>query len=137
MPNVLFACLCWLAQYAHAQTDSRLLPESFVKSVGLDWHQDGRTVELKIKNSNGSWVLQRLAIEVQYEPIEPALSQRPFIPKSNVGAPSGSNLISLKRYLEQRPETPDVYAIYAEIQPGKVFSSHIELKSNAQSLRCL
>src|SRR5438067_10458374 len=62
---------------AFAQEDAtRLLGASFAKTIAFAWRQDGRVVEIDLKNPKDKWVLQQLASRA-YFPVEPSPSSTP------------------------------------------------------------
>ena len=124
---LMFACFA-LPQ-AFAQEDSRLLPDSFVKTVGFAWQQDGRAVEIQVTNPRGKWVLLRLVIYARFEDgttSKNSLSRTDA--KSKMATSSG--ILALEQYLNQLPEVPEVYPVTMELQPGKEIACHLEMQTN-------
>ena len=119
--------LCTIGM-AVAQEVNRLLPESFVKTVGVEWRQDGRVVELTLSNPKEKWVLQRLLFQVVYQP-EAKLPTAASAP-SRKGVPTSPTAKSLFDYLDDLPELPESHPIEIEIQPGKQLPTNLELRSN-------
>ena len=132
MPTAIRALLVTLSLctivVAVAQEINRLLPESFVKTVGVAWHQDGRVVEVTLSNPKDKWVLQRLLFQVVYQPEVKAPA--PLLAPSRGGSTPPTTGASLGQYLDSLPEPPESHVVEIEIQPGKQLPSHLELKSN-------
>jgi hypothetical protein len=117
---------------AHAQDGSRLLPESFAKTVAFSWRQDGRVVDVQITNPKTVWVLQQLQVEVRYPPVPPPKAAPPVAAANKPSSAASYNFEAIDEYLNQVP--PQLFLVNVEVQPGQMAGSHIELKTDAKIL---
>ncbi len=116
---------------AFAQDGTRLLPDSFARTIGVQWKQDGRAVDLALSNPEGTWVVTNLLLEIRFAP-----SKTPFagyLRADKTGrmvwvAPKPGEKIK-ESWFEPAPEKP---FIKVEIQPGKASTSVHELKFNSE-----
>jgi len=115
---------------AVAQDGVRLLPDSITKTIGVQWKQDGRAVDMKLSNPVGIWVVTSLLLEIRFEPtkmqfageLKPDKAGRMILVPPKPGA-------KVEEYWsEQDPEKP---ILKVEIQPGKATPSVHELKFNS------
>lgn len=112
---------------AVAQDVVRLLPESITKTIGIQWKQDGRAIDLKLSNPVGVWVVTSVLLEIRFEPTKtPFAGQlKPDKAGRMVLVPPKPGAKVEEYWLEQDPEKP---ILKVEIQPGKSVPSVHELK---------
>ena len=125
--SLLLALLLSTLSVASADNGTRLLPESFAKTVGFSWRQDGRVIEIQIANPKDKWFLQHLAIQAQFAVSRPIVSTPMTSAATKKPVPASSPGPSLSEFLDYLPES---HAVSVEIQPGKNSSAHLELTSN-------
>ena len=88
---VSVACTAVLAGPAHSQED-RLLPESFTRSIGLQWKQDGRVIDITLTNPKDKWLITEGTFVVEHPPVTsqpPPSSPSPPRPPKPTTKPGG------------------------------------------------
>ena len=122
--------LAALQMAAVAQEGVRLLPETIAKTIGVQWKQDGRAVDLKFSNPAGTWVITSVSLEIRFQP-----TKTPFAGDLKPDKTGRMALVPPKPgskveeyWSEQEPEKP---ILKVEIQPGKDAPSVHELKFNS------
>jgi hypothetical protein len=115
---------------AVAQEGVRLLPETFAKTIGVQWKQDGRAIDLKFSNPAGTWVITSVSLEVRFQPTKTpyAGELKPDKTGRMVLVPPKPGVKVEEYWAEQDPEKP---ILKVEIQPGKDAPSVHELKFNS------
>lgn len=104
----LFSILIPLSmQSANAQDEAtRLLPESFTKTIKINWRQDGEAVDIDVTNPKDEWVLQELELEIRYQ-IKPVPKTAPPTQKNKkpTQANSSFDFEAMKRFVDELPDT--------------------------------
>ena len=109
----------------------RLLPESFTRSLGFKWRQDGRVVEITLDNTNGSWLVTEATFTVVF-PTEESKIAPPLTPPKPVTKGSQSGQSALDDLLRQGYRyiiEPESHKVSINLMPTKKISTHIELRS--------
>jgi hypothetical protein len=112
------------------QESTRLLPESIAKTIGVQWKQDGRAIDLKLSNPVGAWVVTSALLEIRFVP-----TKLPFAGEFKTDKTGRMKLVppmpgsKVEEYWhEQDAEKP---IVNVKIQPGKEAHSVVELKFNS------
>lgn len=100
---VLIATMGFLLPSFAQEEPSRLLPESFTRSIKFSWSQDGRVLDIELLNPKEKWVITDLLVEV-YFPVEGRFQPDPVF-----------------------------HTVILELQPGKSTTAHLELSSNTKA----
>lgn len=120
VPFIFFAAVS-----AYGQDGIRLLPASFTASIDFKWHQDGRVVDIQVINPKDKWVLQRLVIEVTFEPDPSVKNRQDQVSIEKQRATKLTLAEATDIVLSQ--ESPQNYSVNVEAQPGQSSSAHFEL----------
>ena len=118
-----------------AQDEIRLLPASYTEKLSIEWKQDGRVVDLKLKNPGPKWVVEEITVETTYPVIvykENEHKKLKDIPDAS--AKSGKNSlkdIDWKTGPISFQRSPTDARVVISVQPGQAVEAHIELASDA------
>ena len=126
--------LAAIASFSIAQ--NRLLPESFTRTLIIEWSRDGMVIDIQITNPKTKWVIEELTFEISYKPIpttgdtgfsiEKDSKIRPPLQKSQKDKPT-LNWEAALRFIRSYPTT---VSNKITIQPGTSGATHIEMKSD-------
>lgn len=119
------------------EAKARLLPESFSRTIGVNWQQDGRAVELSFLVPKGDWVVTEVLLEFQF-PVEaasvgslaePAQRRSP----ARRGSEPQLDLEALDRSIREM-QSRDRIPVSTLALPGRKFSTHVELKRSTKAI---
>lgn len=118
---------------AFAQDKTRLLPETIAKTIGVEWKQDGRAVDLKFSNPVGKWVVTSLLLNIRFLPIKSRIDGEFKKDKNGhiVVVPLKPGSLAEEYWFEGINNLPQMSTAKVEIQPGKDAPSVLELESNS------
>lgn len=135
---VLQLCLLVpLAAMSQASAD-RLLPESFTRAVQFDWRQDGRVVEISLRNPKDKWLITEATFTAHPQgAVAPAVVSKADgkrQPKNGaLGQPTLDDLLaSGVRYATATEPSTKVLKVH--VMPAEVASTHVELDTSAPIL---
>ena len=130
--------LCLACAGAYAQTEVRLLPQSFTESLSISWKRDGRVIDASVSNPKSKWVVEEVVIEVSYKSVKTAGDPGFTMDKTGKITPSkpktktknGESVIDFNALMTSFQYNPTTTNNKVIIQPGATSSTHIELKAD-------
>lgn len=118
-----------------ARDEPRLIPESYTETLSVEWKQDGRVVDIKLKNPGPKWVVEEITVETTYPELiysENEHKKLKDVPK--VSEKSGKTTladIDWKAGPISLQRSPTAARVIISVQPGQAAEAHIELASDA------
>lgn len=127
--RVILILLTPMPALSAGPSEDRLLPESFTRTVAISWKQDGRVIDVELKNPQNKWVLTEAKFIVAYPVTEVQPQAKQAAQKVQGKHPATSELDELlKRGYRYRVE-PESYSLPIKVLPGRTATVHIELKT--------
>jgi hypothetical protein len=122
-----------LADRAHSQED-RLLSESFTRSIGLQWKQDGRVIDVTLTNPKDKWLITEGKFVVEYPAVaSEAPASSPSRSARSKPAPKPGGRLTMDDLIAQGYKyvgEPPIYTLNLHVLPGRTATVHIELRDS-------